>query len=509
MNGSGIDFVVVGDICQTPSIDDLAILTNTALAVGSDGSIVWQCPAEDVSDIVEAHAAQGRLQRLSKGQFLTPGFIDTHIHASQHSYAGTGMDKPLMEWLDAYTFPVERQFAHLPTAEVHSLYRRAVRRTLRNGTTTAVYFATADRQASEALADVCAEEGQRAFVGKISMDRHCPPGYCETTEKSLEETARFIESFRQRPSIVQPVVTPRFIPTCSDELLAGLGALVREHGCHVQSHMSESIDEMQFVEAIHQLKDDHHKHNPYPPCPTDAEIFDRHGLLTDRCIMAHAIYLSEGDVERLRARGTAIAHCPLSNFYFAGGLLPVRSLLRSGVRVGLGTDVAGGYSPSMINAMQHAVTASRALSIQQHHERHRLAGVKPWEPFPAGSSDTTSPALDWVNALYLATRGGAEALNMGKQLGLLAEGYRFDAVLWDVTIGDNIDFTGSESRREQLEKLMHLGDDRNIACVWVDGQVSCRRRDRPAQADCKARARDSNSVSWRADNRSAHRQMGA
>lgn len=288
--------------------------------------------------------------------------------------------------------------------------------------------------------------GQRAYIGKVCLDQHAPQGYIETTKEAVERTEAFIQycQSQEQPELLVPVVTPRFLPTCSPALLQQLGDLARRYNVPVQSHISESLDEVAFVKSLYQRD------------VADTEIFDQHGLLTNRTVMAHGVHLSPKDVDLLVERGSSVAVCPLSNVYFANGIFPAHAYhVQRGLKAGLGTDVAGGYSPSMLNSIRHAALASRYLATQQNYD--------------------ASVQIDWVTGLYLATLGGARCLGIDNKIGTFDVGKKMDALLIDVSSpGSPIDvFEGEESLRyweDLVEKFINLGDDRNILTVWVNGR---------------------------------------
>ena len=322
--------------------------------------------------------------------------------------------------------------------------------------------------------------------------------YQETTEASLRDTETFINYCHDcepaAPDAISrlgnPVVTPRFIPTCSDALLVGLGALAakyREQGCWVQSHMAESLDEEAFVDALH-------------PGERDAEIFARCGLLTDRCVMAHGVHLTADEMRRVAAAKAGVACCPLSNYFFAHGAFRTREALRCGVRVGLGTDVAGGYSPSLLVAGRHAVTASKVLSWPANASADASAST-------ATASAAEQVEVDYKWAFWMATLGGATALGLESSLGHLAVGTLFDACVIESGAGvydtpadlgleqpprplDSLvapsakraKVAGGEKAEEETpspsstlaaehERWFNLGDDRNVRRVYVRGHV--------------------------------------
>lgn len=415
-------------------------------------------------------------------------------------------------WLETYTFPTEASLRDLDKAQM--IYDRVVRKTLSLGTTTAVYFATLDVEPTKVLVDQALQNGQRALIGKVSMDRHSPSFYCQSIEENLEGTQQVISYIRNHPSprqqadvgdngsltvspLVLPLVTPRFIPTCSPALLEGLGRIAKKEQCHITSHISESIDAVAYSRSLAQ--------HDYPQqtalstthdALTDAQIFDDRGLLTDKCIMAHGVFLSKDDLDLMKQRGSAVAHCPLSNFFFAGASLCCKELMKRDNKVGLGTDVAGGYHPSMMESARSAVVASLSLQHQQHAEQaHRLPGSVPQQnqakPNNAlaqrcggGTDGDDNPTIDYRHAFYLATLGGARALSLEDKIGSLQVGMEFDAlILSAVGTGAGTAATSSTSTSswpdlfpddtlsDRFQKLWMLGDDRNIRKVFVQGKL--------------------------------------
>jgi guanine deaminase len=296
--------------------------------------------------------------------------------------------------------------------------------------------------------------GQRALVGKVCMDRNSPDNYVQSTRQNVDETKTLIEYIHRRAGkeasmsllpLVLPIITPRFIPTCSPQLMTELGALAKEYNCHIQSHISESIDEVEFSRHLDETVDGGGGRS-------DAEIFDSHQLLTNRCIMAHAVHLTDSDMGLMKDRGAACAHCPLSNFFFAGHSFPCRKLLERDNKVGLGTDVAGGYSPSMMHSQRMAVVASQAL-----HHQEQLNGKR-------------ETILDYRHAFYLATLGGARALGLDHKIGTLKVGLELDAVILSANVKSPIQVFDTDSVGDVFQKLCTLGDDRNIKRVYVQGR---------------------------------------
>ena len=364
-HSSGDTFAVLGTAVDAPSLGVVRGLEDAqpALVVVSKTSGVIESIQRTGAVAAAAALEQDGVEviRLGRREFLLPGFVDCHVHCSQWAYMGTGIDRPLMAddgFLAKYAFPAESSLDGKTGAIV---YRAAVEDMLRNGTTTALVFASARLDASDAFVAAAIERGgPRSLVGKVSMDRHCPDHYVETTAQSLVDTEEFIVRTKAAnaalklpagsPPIVAPVVTPRFLPTCTPELLRGLGALAEKHDTFIQSHLSESCDELQFSSSL------------FPERASDAAAFAEFGLLRHPSLMAHCVHLQPGEAELMMLHGCAMAHCPTSNFFFAKEALPVRQLVRLGVTVGLGTDVAGGYSPSMLVAIRPPSSRRRACN---------------------------------------------------------------------------------------------------------------------------------------------------
>ncbi|WP_010142404.1 guanine deaminase [Oceanicola sp. S124] len=442
--------VVTGTAFHTPARDRLEVLEDHAFVLDTSGTITRLLPPDhpERPALIEAARQRGVLSELPEGSVLIPGLIDLHIHAPQWPQLGKALDAPLEAWLQKYTFPMEARFAD--TAFAAEVYDEMVATLLAHGTTTAVYFGSVEVAPNLVLAEACLRHGQRALIGKVAMDDpdNCPPYYRDASaEEGLAETRRFVTELRALAGddpLVLPVITPRFIPSCSDELLAGLGAMARELDCHVQTHCSESDWEVGHVAA--RLGQ------------TDCEALSGHGLLTDRTVLAHSNFVTGGDMEIICAHGSAVAHCPMSNAYFANAVFPLRAAIERGVKVGLGTDISGGFSPSLFDAARHALMASR----------HAASGTDPALP-PETRGPGTRP-LGTVETFWLATASGGEALRL--PIGQFREGYRFDALAIATNApGSSLRYYPALDPLEELfEKLVLTADRGAIAEVWVDGK---------------------------------------
>lgn len=384
--------------------------------------------------------------------FFFPGFVDTHIHASQYPNCGVlGDDSTLLDWLSKYTFPTEAALSDLAWAT--QVYSAVIRRTLAAGTTTACYYTTIDTAAAQEMARLCASSGQRALVGKVCMDANSPEYYVETAEEAVAGTlalARYIDDTLASP-LVRPVVTPRFAPACSRELLDQLGDISRANNWHVQTHLDENVNEIKWVGEL------------FPEAQSYTGVYADHGLLGDKTVLAHCVHLTTDEVELVRSSQAGIAHCPESNTALMSGECPVVDLYNAGVqKIGLGTDVSAGASCSILDA------ARRALDVSRHRAMH-------------GGGDKLSLA----QCLHLGTVGGAKVLSMDQEIGSFDTGKQFDAQLidlqgeeskldifpWQVGAQDGKSAAGPQplDTSEIVRKWFYLGDDRNVVSVWVKG----------------------------------------
>ena len=448
------EFVICGHVLNPTSARHVT-MARQVLHVGADGMIVASHAAGTAAATAVLDDAARRgvpVHELAPAQLLMPGFADLHVHAPQWPQMGRALDLPLREWLEQRTFPLEARFAD--PAFAAPVYEQMVTTLLANGTTTAVFFATIHEESSLTLARICLRHGLRAHVGLVAMDDPalCPADYRNPSiAQALAASSRFIHAVRALPgnenALVRPMVTPRFIPACTDGLLHGLGALAAAEDCMIQTHCSESDWEHDYVRQRMGVN--------------DTVALDRFGLLRRGTVLAHSCFMTAEDMALVHARGAAIAHCPLSNAYFAGAVLPLRQAWQAGVHVGLGTDISGGYSPSVAVNAAMAVTAARMLDT----------GNDP--ALPADTRGRADARLTFAEGLWLATRGGTDAL--GITAGQLAPGMAFDAIMVDrAAPGSNImlppagdpDHT-AEDIAQQI--LCNMGRP-NIRTVWVAGR---------------------------------------
>ena len=444
MNDTPRLIVVVGTVLQTPTHRELQILENVAVVV-RDGVIDGVYPAVS-REAAEVCLAADEVVRLGRNERLLPGLVDTHIHAPQWPQLGTGLDIPLEHWLFEYTFPLEARYADAGFAL--DVWERMVPTLLAHGTTTGVYYSSIHEEATLQLAATCAHFGQRAFVGRVAMDHpEGTPGWYRDVSASagLEASARSVDAIRALgDALIEPIITPRFIPACSHELLLGLGELAARTGALVQTHCSESDWEHGYVIERYGKR--------------DAEMLAEFGLIRRGTVLAHGDHLCDDDFEIIREVGAGVAHCPLSNSYFANAVFPMRRAQERGVHVGLGSDVSGGPLPGLLPQCQHAVTVSRMLEDGVDAARG------------ADSRGVGSSRVDVIAAFHAATLGGANML--GLAAGLLESGRSFDAFVVNADSGDSglHYWDGIDNEARLFEKIVRLAGPTDITSVWVAGR---------------------------------------
>lgn len=363
-------------------------------------------------------------------KLIVPGFTDLHVHAPQYTFRSLGMDMELLDWLNTYTFPEEARYADPAyAAQAYDLFTQELRR---SATTRACIFATLHREATEILMRKLDESGLRTYVGKVNMDRNSPDDLREASAAaSLDDTRRWLDEVGGLTNC-KPILTPRFTPSCTDELMAGLGDLQQQTGLPVQSHLSENQGEIDWVREL---------------CPNTAdygEAYSQFGLFGENgpCIMAHCVHCTDHEIDAMRQNGVFVAHCPQSNTNLASGIAPVRRYLKDGLRIGLGTDVAGGAHLSVFRALTDAVAVSKL--------RWRLA-------------DQSLTPLTFAEAFFLATRGGGAFFG---KVGAFEPGYAFDALVLD---DEALPAPRPMTVRERLERIAYQLEDRAVVHKYVEG----------------------------------------
>ncbi len=418
------DFVLKGDVCQSKD--------KVSFECIKDGYIVC---TDGKSQGVFTHLPQkySNLQVIDmSGKLIVPGLVDLHVHAPQYSFRGLGMDMELLDWLNSHAFPEESKFDNLKYAD--KAYGIFVEDLKKGATTRACIYATIHSDATLLLMDKLEESGLKTYVGKVNMDRNSPNSLIEESpEVSEADTRLWIEKSLGRYKNTMPIITPRFIPSCTDRLMELLSQLQKDTSMAFQSHLSENLGEIKWVAEL---------------CPSskfygDAYYgFDLFGGNVPT-IMAHCVYSPKEEIELMKKQGVFIAHCPQSNTNLASGIAPVRTYLDENMKVGLGSDIAGGSSLSIFKAIVDAIQVSKL--------RWRL-------------SDQSLKPITSAEAFYMATKGGGEFFG---NVGGFDQGYEFDAVVIDDGM---LPYPQELTLEERLERVIYLSDEGHITSKFVSGK---------------------------------------
>ena len=418
------NFIIKGNIIYSKDKTELTVKENAYL-ICEDG--VCAGTFETLPEKYEG------LPFMDYGECLIiPGMTDLHVHAPQYSYRGLGMDMELIDWLNAHAFPEESKFTDLEYAK--RAYSIFVEDLVKSTTTRACIFGTLHKEATLLLMELLEESGMKAYVGKVNMDRNSPD---ILREKSAEEASKITEQWileAERFENVRQILTPRFIPSCSDELMREIARLQKKYELPMQSHLSENLGEITWVQEL---------------CPESkfyGDAYDQFELFGGDCptIMAHCVHSGKEEVALMKEKNVFVAHCPQSNTNIASGIAPIRAYLDKDMKVGLGSDVAGGAHLSIMRAMTDAIQCSKLR----------------WRMY-----DQSLEPLRFEEAFYLATIGGGEFFG---KAGSFEEGYEFDAV---VLSDENLPHPQEISTKERLERIVYLGDDRNVLHKYIAGRI--------------------------------------
>ena len=399
-----------------------------AIIVIDGGRIVDVGPARVVAARLPPEV---RVERMPSRTLLVPGFVDCHVHYVQLPVIASHGTQ-LLDWLERHTFPAELAMGDAATARATA--KAFFDETLACGTTTAVSFCTTHPASVDAFFAEAQARGVRAIGGKTLMDRHAPPALLDTPARAYDETKALIARWHRRDRLGY-AITPRFAPTSTAAQLDVAGSLWREHpDCWVQSHVAENRREIAWVRKL------------FPRSRDYVDVYARFGLLGKRAIYGHGIHLSARELAALASTSTALAHCPTSNLFLGSGLFSWKRVakVRAPMRIGLGSDVGGGTSLSML------ATIADAYKVAQ------MGGV------------SLSPG----HAFYLATRGGAHALDLDERIGTLAAGFDADLVLLDLQATPLLALRtrNAATLDDALFATFMLGDDRVVARTYAGGR---------------------------------------
>ncbi len=371
-------------------------------------------------------------------KLLIPAMNDMHVHAPQVHNQAVAMDLELLPWLQNYTFPEEAKYADVKYAE--RMYRRFLHTQWLFGTMRSVVFGTIHTESTRCLMQLYQEAGMGAMVGKVAMNRNCPDNLSEDVDGYIEGMEQLIKDFSplasgreaggEVPSLVRPIITPRFVPSCTPELLRACGQLAQQYQLPVQSHLSENTSEIAWVQELE------------PESESYGDAYNRYGLFGQTpTIMAHCVWTHGKELELMKKNKVMVAHCPTSNFNLSSGLAPIRSLLDEGLRIGLGSDISGGHDLNMFRMLVYAIQVSK-MHYQQDHSKAFL----------------TLPEVFWI-----ATKSAGSFFG---KVGSFEPGYEFDALVID----DAVLYPSEYSLLHRLERFIYVGDDRQIVHRFCRGQ---------------------------------------
>ena len=424
-------FVIKGNVCQTKNPGTLDIHEG-AFAVCVDGVSMGV-----FATLPEEYA---HLPIYDYGDSLIfPGMVDLHVHAPQYSFRGMCMDLELMDWLNSYTFPEEEKYENLEyAAKAYSMFVDAMKK---GATTRSCIFATCHRYATELLMEMMEESGLVSYVGKVNMDREASAALTEdSADVSAYNTFGWINATKDKFKNTKPILTPRFIPCCTDKLMEELREIQMTYGIPVQSHLSESPGEIDFVKSLR------------PDNAFYGDVYNEYDLFGKnddtgaevKTVMAHCVWSTDEEVSLMQKNGVFVAHCPASNMNLSSGIAPIRKYLDLGLNIGLGSDVAGGHSDSIFRAITDAIQVSKMYFRMVNAEYRPLV---------------------FSEAFYLATKGGGKFFG---NVGSFEEGYEFDAVVMDDSV---IPHPQTLNLGERMERAVYLGlDEKNITAKFVAGK---------------------------------------
>jgi len=359
---------------------------------------------------------------------IIPSFSDMHLHAPQYPMLGLGMDLQLMDWLGTYCFKTEMKFVDPEYARI--VYRALADDLIQRGTTRVCMFSSKHRQATIILMEELEKAGVTGFVGKVNMDRNATSNLQETCEESVRETLLWLDEC-SKFSKVKPIITPRFIPSCTNELMHALGEIIMKYELPVQSHLSEDIGEINWVHSLH------------PESSSEWEVYNKNHMWKPKTVMAHCLYSDKKEQKAIKESGVTMVHCPDSNTGVRAGVATVRKWLNEGLNVTLGSDIAGGCKLSILD------TAAEAIRVSKHR----------WMQ--------TEGAEDYLSvgeAFYLATGAGQKYFDE-------KPGFHMGAKLHAVVLTNNfLPDVSMTSVKERLERILYVNDKKSIGAVYSEGE---------------------------------------
>jgi guanine deaminase len=416
-------------------LEHVMVYESDAVVVMANGKITEFGPADQILGKLREGT---QVTNYGKDSLISAGFIDSHVHFPQTPMIAA-YGEQLLDWLNKYTFPTEQKYADKEFAR--SVAKVFLRENLKNGITSGCVYCTVYPQSVDALFEEAEALGMRLAAGKVMMDRNAPDALLDTPQKGYDESKALIEKWHDRGRLLY-TITPRFAPTSTREQLEATGTLCKEHPeCFMQTHVSENKGEVEWVKEL------------FPERKGYLDVYDHYGLCRPRAVFGHGIHLTDEEMHVMHRTGSAISHCPTSNFFLGSGFFNIQRAMQKDrpVRVGLGTDLGAGTSFSILATLNEAYKAAQLNSY----------------------------ALSAGHAYYVATRGTAHAMYLEDKIGSIAPGMEADLVVLDMKSTPIIDYRMQFAKdfEEALFIQMTLGDDRAVQATYVAGALKYARAD--------------------------------
>ncbi len=364
-----------------------------------------------------------------KGKLITPGFIDTHQHATQSAIVAAYGDK-LLEWLDNYVFPSESTYSDDATAKKELNF--FLDQLVKNGTTTAVSYGPLFYSAADIFFAELQKRNMRFITGNIIMDENAPDTLKLTAQENYDNSKKLIAKWNNK-SRLSYCISPRFALACSAKMLELCGALKKEHpDCYIQTHLDENVNEIAAVKKL------------YPKSKSYMDVYDSFGLVTDRTVFGHCIHTTDEELKLFQKSNAIISWCPLSNNFLGSGLFNFGRASKFTDKITLGTDWGAGNCLSMFAVMDDAYKVSMLNSV-------KLPSMVRW---------------------YMATFGAAKALHLGEKIGNFTPGKEADFVVIDADATPYLKYRHQKVTDiwELLFILMTLGSEENITATYIYGK---------------------------------------
>ena len=412
--------IIKGNIISTEKLGEIKITENGFLVAknGIIEGIFEKLPEKYKEEKVEDYG----------DRLVFQAFSDMHLHAPQYAMLGMGMDLQLLDWLNTYTFPTEAKFKDLNQAR--KIYKDLAEQLVNNGTTRVCMFSSLHVDATIVLMEELEKAGITGYVGKVNMDRNGGIDLEETTEESISETKRWIE-LSKKFKYIKPIITPRFTPSCTNELMKELGNIAKENDLPIQSHLSENKGEIAWVKELH------------PDCQEYWETYDKYNLWNNKTLMAHCVHSSQRELDAIKRAGVYVVHCASSNENLSSGYAHIRKMLNQNINVVLGSDIAGGDHISMFDNVTSTIRASKARNIIDEYN---------------------TPFLTVEEAFYLATSAANSFFNE-------KPGFAVNNELHAIVLDDSkLPRIRNLSIKERFERAMYLRQKDAITAVYSVGR---------------------------------------